>query len=91
MSLFSKLFGGGGAAETEAILHEGFSIYPEPIAESGGHRICARIEKEIDGELQSHQMIRADVYSSRDAAIDASVNKAKSMIDLEKGNIFGRP
>ena len=56
MSILSKLFGGSGASKPAAdpVVYEGFAIYPEPIAEGGQHRIAARIEKEIGGELKSH-------------------------------------
>ncbi len=90
MSLFSKLFGGGDKPPAEPVRHEGFEIYPEPMAEDGGHRLCARIEKEVGGERKTHTMIRADVFSDRDQAIEASVAKAKAMIDQEGERIFGR-
>ncbi|MFP7570001.1 HlyU family transcriptional regulator [Marivita sp. S2033] len=90
MSLLKKLFGGGGgtppaaAAET----HNGFTIYPDPINEDGRWRIGARIEKEIDGELKTHRMIRADMLESRAAAADASLAKARNLIDQQGDGIF---
>lgn len=93
MSLFSKLFGGGGgdgaASEVQAIEHEGFAIYPEPVKESNGYRIAARIEKEIGGELKSHMLIRADTLDSLDGATEATVNKAKQVINEQGERIFG--
>lgn len=91
MSLFGRLFGGGSAAkpEPEPTLHDGFRIFPEPINEGGRYRVGARIEKEIDGEMKSHMMIRADTLESHDTAIEVSLNKAKSMIDQMGDTLFG--
>ena len=93
MSLFSKLFGGGGdkgaASGRDPVEHNGFRIFAEPIKEAGGHRVAARIEKEIDGEVKTHRLIRADVCSNPDEARDLSVAKAKQMIDQEGDWLFG--
>ncbi|WP_308915362.1 HlyU family transcriptional regulator [Jannaschia sp. LMIT008] len=85
----SKLFGGAGAAKPKApafdpVEYEGFTITPAPEPQPGGHRIGAVIEK--DGK--SHHLIRADVISGRDACVDASVSKAKQMIDEQGDGIF---
>ena len=94
MSLLSRLFGKGGDApksrpKGEPIVHDGFDIYPLPTAEGGQHRICALIEKVVDGEKRSHWMIRADLLNDRDAAVEASLLKAKSLIDQQGEGIFG--
>ena len=69
MSLFSKLFGGGSAPKApEPVDHAGFKIFVEPIKEGSGYRLAARIEKEVGGEVKSHQVIRADVFNSEDEA-----------------------
>lgn len=85
MSLFSKLFGGGSEPkQAEPTEHNGFQIFPVPQKETQGYRIAARIEK--DGK--SHLMIRADTYSSQETAQDASVAKAKQVIDQMGERIF---
>ena len=92
MSLLSRLFGGGGAKDApkaDPVMHEGFAIYPEPIEEGGQFRICARIEKESGGMLRSHRMIRADLLNDRSAAAEASLAKAKAVIDQQGEGIFG--
>ena len=89
MSLFSRLFGGSGAAaQDEPEIHNQFRIYPEPMKDRGGYRIAARIEKELDGEVKCHRMIRADTYSSLDTASEASLLKAKELIDQQGDAIF---
>ena len=62
MSIFRKLFGGGGgssAPEAEPEEYNGFAITPEPIKEGHTFRIAARIEKEVNGEVKTHRLIRA--------------------------------
>lgn len=90
MSFLSKLFGGGGARPgPEPIEYEGYSIVPEPMSDAGGYRIAARIEKEIDGAVKTHKLIRADTLQSKEAADTASVNKAKQLIDEQGDRLFG--
>jgi len=91
MSLLSKLFGGGGGSspkEAEPELYNEFRIFPEPAKEGGGHRIAARIEKTIDGEVKIHNLIRADTCNSLDEAREVSVRKAKQVIDEQGEAIF---
>jgi len=88
MSLFTKLFG-GGKAEPEPEIHNGYRIYPAPAKESGGYRLQAGIEKEIDGETRTHQLIRADTISDLEQANQASVAKAKQIIDEQGDRLFG--
>ncbi len=91
MSIFSKLFGGGGGGsklQAEPELHKEYRIYPEPKSESGGYRIGARIEKDIDGEVKVHHMIRADKCQSPEEAETMSLLKAKVLIDQQGDDIF---
>ena len=61
----------------------------EPIKESGGFRLGARIEQEVGGETRVHQLIRADVFQSEDEAVKSSISKAKQMIDQKAERAFG--
>ncbi|PRY94722.1 hypothetical protein BCF33_0318 [Hasllibacter halocynthiae] len=87
MSFLKKLFGGGGgsASEVPPETHEGFTIRPEPAPEGDKWRIGAMIEK--DG--RTHHMIRADLLESREAAADASLRKARQMIDEQGEGLLG--
>ncbi|MXQ07986.1 hypothetical protein GQ651_09025 [Alphaproteobacteria bacterium GH1-50] len=88
MSILKRLFGGGGSGtktEAEATDHNGFSIVPNPQKEAGGWRVGARIEK--GGKV--HQLIRADTIQDQDQAIEASVRKAKQVIDEQGERLFG--
>ena len=89
MSLFSRLFGGGASKDVEPETHNGFKIFAEPMKDGTTWRIAARIEKEIDGEVKSHQLIRADTLESQEAASEASVRKAKQVIDEQGDRLFG--
>ena len=86
MSIFSKLFGGGSSSPQKQASedHNGYSITPTPVKEAHGYRIAAKIEK--DGK--SHDMIRADTYASDDTAREASIAKAKQVIDQMGDRIF---
>lgn len=93
MSLLSKLFGAGrpdpkreAGAEPED--YNGFRIFPDPIADTGGYRIAARIEKEVGGELKTHKMIRADTVQSEDEARKMSLRKAQVFIDQMGEGVF---
>ncbi|WP_306152916.1 HlyU family transcriptional regulator [Roseovarius sp. MMSF_3281] len=93
MSLFSKLFGGGKPkaepeAEAEGETYEGFRIFPTPQSESDGFRLGARIEKEVDGEVKVHHLLRADVIRSLEEAQAFSIRKAKQVIDEQGERIF---
>ena len=91
MSILSRLFGGGGKRETPepaAEEYQGFRIIPAPQEAEGGYRVGARIEKEIGGEAKVHHLMRADVLHDRDAAEQASIRKAKQVIDEQGDALF---
>jgi len=89
MSLFSKLFGGGGKPAKDPEDYKDFRIFPEPQSGSGGYRLSARIEKEIGGETRTHQMIRADQIADAEEAEAFSIRKAKQLIDEQGDALFG--
>ena len=92
MSLLSKLFGGGRSApapEPEPEIYKDCRIFAEPVDEGGKFRLAARIEKEVDGETRTHQLIRADIFESRDAAASAAALKARQVIDEQGDRLFG--
>ncbi len=62
---------------------------PTPIREGTRYRVSARIVKEVDGETKTHTLIRADTLESLDAAAEASMAKAKMLIDQQGDRLFG--
>ena len=91
MSLLSKLFGGGGGSSPKADPEEyqGFQITASPAKEGSRYRIAATIEKEVGGERKVHNLIRADVLEDYEGACEASVSKAKQLIDQMGDKLFG--
>ncbi len=89
MSFLKRLFGRGSVApksnpawEAE---YEGFTIRATPQTEGGQFRLCADISKEVDGEIKTHKLIRADMLPSGDEAAKAALRKARQVID-EQGD-----
>ena len=91
MSFFKKLFGGGDGPEAAepAESYEGFSITPAPIKEGSQWRISALIEREVEGVVKSHTLVRADTVGDRETAVTFSVRKAKQAIDEQGVQLFG--
>ena len=90
MSLLSRLLGrsSGSAPEPEPEIYNDFRIFVEPIREGGRYRIAARIEKQADGMLRSHRLVRADTCEDADLARDLTLQKAKQVIDEQGDAIF---
>lgn len=93
MSFLSKLFSSGtksakpeGPKPTE---YKGMRITPDPIKDGANFRIAATIEMTRGDETLSHHLIRADTLGSHDQACEASINKAKLMIDQMGERLFG--
>ncbi|WP_353472831.1 HlyU family transcriptional regulator [Salipiger sp. H15] len=95
MSFWSRLFGGGSSGpakaepQVEAVEYNGFRIYPAPQPAEGQYRVAARIEAEVDGETKVHQLIRADLIRDHGEAVEASLRKARQMIDEQGTRLFG--
>lgn len=90
MSILSKLFGGGKTTEASVTpeTYKDFRIFVTPAKEAGGFRLSARIEKDVNGELKVHHMIRADTFQSMDEAQKYTLSKAKVLIDQQGDSIF---
>jgi hypothetical protein len=88
MSLLSKLFGGRPPQGPVAEDYKGFRVFAEPMPDGKRFRIAARIEKDVDGDVKSHQLIRADTLESLDAAVTASRAKAFQVIDEQGERLF---
>ncbi len=91
MSLLKRLFGGGAdktRAPSVTIDYEGYRITPQPSPEGGQYRIGALIECDVDGVTKSHHLVRADMIRDADEAADASIRKAKQMIDQMGTRLF---
>lgn len=91
MSFFSKLFGGGKAAEpveAEAVEYKGFRIHPAAQPQGGQWLTAGVIRKEIDGVTKEHRFVRADTHPSPDGANAFAVVKGRQIIDEQGERIF---
>ena len=89
-ALWSRLVGrGGAAAGEEAIEYNFYRIRPAPYRRMGQYQTCGIIEKEVAGEVKEHRFIRAEMHSTREAAIAFSIAKAKQLIDEQGDRLFG--
>lgn len=97
MSILSRILsiftgGSSGAAQAPAAEPQTYKdclIHAAPIAEGSQYRLAGRIEREIDGRLLERSFIRADVFTSRDDAIDGTFRKAQQIIDQNGPALFG--
>ena len=73
--LFSRigaLFGGakqgqdGGRRDEETVVYQDLRICPTPIPEGGQWRLAAAIVKGTGDEAVEYELVRADVFASRD-------------------------
>ena len=87
MSFLKSLFGrkeakpAAPAGPLKSTEYKGFTIHATPFAEGGQQQLCGVIEKEIDGEMNSHRFIRADRFPGAEEAADFAIVKAKQLID----------
>ena len=98
MSFFKKLFGGGGSdgdsdggggkSAAQAVEHEGYAIVPTPMKEGAQFRLAGTISREVDGEIKTHDLIRADLFTSADECAEACIRKAKQVIKEQGHSIF---
>ena len=89
MSILKKIFGRETSPEAPSgVEYKGFRIIADPVAEGGKYRLSARIERDQDGEIQVHHVIRADVLDTKTVAEEVSLNKAKQVIDEQGDRLF---
>ena len=82
------MFGGSSSKVSEPTEYEGFKIYPKPFNEGGQWITAGQIAQEIEGEVKSHDFIRADKHSSEAEAVNFSITKAKQIIDQQGKTLF---
>ena len=92
MSLLKKLFGGGSSSNPaqKPKTYKDFTITPKSMPADGQHRISAIITKEVNGEMKSHHLIRADTLMTAEAAAEAAFEKAKILIDQQGDRLFNQ-
>jgi hypothetical protein len=94
MSRILSMFTGGSSSAAQAPAadpqtYKDCQIHAAPLVEGGQYRLAGRIEREVDGRLLERSFIRADVFTSRDDAIDCTFRKAQQIIDQNGPSLFG--
>ena len=94
MSFLKRLFGGGKPESPKKVdgpteEYEGYLIRSTPQNEGGQLRLCGIISKEVNGEMRTHQLIRADILPSADEAHKACFRKARQVIDEQGDRLLG--
>ncbi|MDG1377385.1 MAG: HlyU family transcriptional regulator [Yoonia sp.] len=87
VKFLKNLFGGKPESETAEIYGD-FRIVVSPMREGSKFRLAARIERDVDGAIQTHQVIRADTFESLEQANEVSLAKAKQVIDEQGKTLF---
>ncbi|WP_429930280.1 HlyU family transcriptional regulator [Agrobacterium vitis] len=92
--IFSAFSGSSSSDETkqsvsaEPQLHGDCRIYAEPIKEGSQLRLAGRIEKDVNGETLTRRFIRADMFTSKEDALDCTFRKARQIIDQNGPSLF---
>lgn len=94
-SFLSKLFGSFGgsgngtpapAGKTET--YGDCLIHARPIREGNQYRLAGSIEKTDNGTVKVRTFIRADVFASEEDTLDATLRKARQIIDQHGPSLF---
>ena len=84
MSFFKRLFGRSGGASgsftPETQEFNGHVIHALPVKDGAQWRLAGTITKEADGVTKEHKFVRADVFSSRDEAVNFTFKKGELII-----------
>jgi hypothetical protein len=90
MSWLRKIFGGSEAAPAASASreHKGYTITATPIKEGGQYRLAGTISKEIGGVVKEHRFVRADLFTSRDEAVQFAFLKGQLIIDQSGDGMF---
>ena len=92
-SFLSKLFGGGSKVESaqssaKTETYGDCLIRATPQKEGAQFRLAGSIEKNVDGVIRVRTFIRADLFSSEQDVIDATLRKAHQIIDQHGHSLF---
>ena len=97
MSFLKKLFGGGDVAEAGTGAgtlgeeeYKGFLIKAIEMRAGAEYQLAGTIEKSIDGELKTHQFVRADRIASKDDLIAMAFSKGRQIIDEQGEGVFSQ-
>lgn len=91
-NFLKRMFGGaGGTAEPEIAAREsyqGFELLAIPREDPNGWRVAGSIVTEAEGQEQRYDFVRADTCPGRDTAAQASLQKARQIVDEQGLKLF---
>ncbi len=91
---FLRKLGAGSSTDsstqphTDPIEYGGFQITPNPQKVAGGWSTQGVISKSVEGEDKSQVFVRSDTLSSKDEAVQFSIEKGKRIIDEQGERLF---
>ncbi|MFI4994638.1 MAG: HlyU family transcriptional regulator [Hyphomicrobiales bacterium] len=80
--------GSSGEPDIPAVEYKGYRIRPAPYLANGQYQTAGVIEKDAADGVKEHRFVRADTHSTKDAAIEFAVSKAKQIIDSQHDGMF---
>jgi len=91
--LIRRLFGGGRSGrgpdpEVARESYQGMELIATPRPEGDSWRIVGRIVRQGPEGEQVHEFVRADLLPSRDAAAEATLRKARRLVDEAGDRLF---
>lgn len=86
--LFGKSSGASGSFSPETREFAGHVISAEPVKDNGQWRLAGRIIKEENGEVKEHKFVRADLFPSRDDAVEFTFRKGELIINQMGKSLF---
>lgn len=95
-SFFSKLFGfssgsktdSPSVASTKTERYADCLIRATPMREGAQFRLAGSVEKEVGGSVLVRTFIRADLFTSEQDVTDATMRKARQIIDQNGASLF---
>lgn len=93
MSFLKRLFGAAPAEPAivkpaAEIEHRGFTIRAEPYQADGQFQTAGTIVKVVDGVAREHRFVRADRFSSLEAAAEMALSKGRQIVDEQGERLF---
>ncbi len=93
-SFLSKLFGGasnkepGSPERGDPVTYEGLIIQAAPVPAEGQWRLAGVIIKEAEGGNLERSYLRADLFASREEAMEFGIRKGRQIIDEQGQRMF---
>ncbi len=94
VSFLKKLFGAGNSGAStevmrgEPVAYNGYQIQPAPQSEGSQWRLAGYIRRGQDDSYEETMFVRADLFSSREEALEFAVRKGRQIVDEQGDRLF---